>query len=311
MGSINVGGFTLEYEKNNEVVTITGCRGADSRLKVPETVVEGECSFLVNAIGKKAFLGLKGLREIQVPKSVSEIGDWAFSQCIHLSKICIPGDPSKILFGRAVFEGCERLEQVYMGDNSEEGTASLLAAVVWRLPAQYLQRDPDIGSAQWYKRWDLALMGFLHQEDIEGYSNAALCGEEDISYDGIGSVDGELLGENAAYLRGVSKNKCYLCLLRLKNDEYLSENDRADLEGYIKARSIGHKNEASWLVLKEDFKDNLDYFKLYLDIVKPDTKGFDAMLSDLKEDMAEVRAFLIKSGTKEKKEDAFFAGLML
>lgn len=311
MGSINVGGFTLDYEKKNAGVTILGCKGTDSRLKVPEAVTEGESLFPVKAIDKKAFLGLKGLREISVPGSVTEIGDWAFSQCIHLSKITIPGDPSKILFGRAVFEGCERLEQVFLGADCDEGTASLLAAVVWRLPAQYLQRDPDIGSAQWYRRFDLALMGFLHQEDIEGYSNAALCGEEDISYDGIGSVDGELLGENAAYLRGVSKNKCYLCLLRLKNDVHLSASDREFLEGYVKARSIGHKNEASWLVLKEDFKDNLDYFKLYLDIVKPDTKGFDAMLSDLKEDMAEVRAFLIKAGTKETKEDDFFAGLMI
>lgn len=311
MGTINAGGFTLEYERNLETVIITGCRGADARLTIPKEVTEGEKQYPVVELAKKAFLGLKGLREVSIPDSVNRFGDWAFAQCIHLTTVNLDGNINEKNFGRAVFDGCLRLERINLTDSEDEALPGLLAAVVGRLPAEYLQRDSEIGEPNWYLKWDMSLTGYLRQDDHEGSVNAALCGEEDISYDGIGSVDGELLGADKSYILGVCKNKAYLCFLRLANDRYLSDENRALLEDYIRNHAKGKGNGASWQSLKDDFKDKLEFFKMYLDIIGPDAGNFDAMLQDLGDDCAEVRAFLIKESLKNVKQDSFFEDLLI
>lgn len=305
-----VGGFTLIFETKDDEAVLTGYEGLDAKLEVPALVEENGKKYYVTSIDKKAFLGCKGLRKAYLPNSVKNIGDWAFSLCVHLTKFKVRGDKSQIEFGKNVFEGCERLKSIKLNDNAGK-TAYLLAALVNKLPAPLLLRDNDLGSKAWYERFDISLKAFLAQEDIEGYSDRALCGEEDISYDGIGSVDGELLGESKEYLKEVGKNKSDLCFLRLINDENLDKETGETLENYIKAHAFKTENKAAWFLLKEDYPDNIEYLKLYIDITAPNKEETDALLLDMGDSMAEAKAYLIERAGGDKKTDEFFDDLLL
>ncbi len=310
MTEVTVGGFRLQVELKDTGAEIAGFSGQDTVLSIPEKLNIGEKSYVVTKILRKAFLNCRGLREVLLPKTVESVGDWAFSQCIHLKKVTINGESLPSL-ERGVFEGSERLEEIVIPAFKDESLSRLMAAAVRRLPAEYLLRDKDIGSKDWYERWDLALFSFLARDDYEGFSDRALCGEEDISYDGIGSVDGELPGESASYLKEVGKNKCFLCMLRLMNDFYLSDKDKNRLSVYITDRTIDTKTGHSWYLCKEDYKDNQEFFEKYLDIVKPSPEMTDRMLDDLGEDMAQAKAVLIRRNVKNNKSEAFFEDLCL
>lgn len=300
------GSIKLLYETENDEVTITGFEGSDSKLDVPDEI-DGK---LVTCIAKKTFLGLRGLRKISLSKNLKRVDDWAFSQCIHLTNVEFRGSfPTQI--GRCIFEGSERIENIRVTALNDEDVDFLLAAVVKRLPGQYLMDGAEIGNPSWYSKWDLALTSFIFQSDFEGYSDRALCGEEDISYDGIGSVDGELLGESAAYVKEVGKNKSYLCLLRLRHDNYLNDSNREKLVDYVLKHAKGASNEAAWLTLKEDLKSDTEYFKLYMDIVNPDMETFNSMIADMGEELATAKAYLISLRPGKSKEDAFFDDLCL
>lgn len=310
MTEVTTGGFRLQIELTENTAEIAGFSGQDTLLSIPESLTIKEKEYPVTKILRKAFLNCRGLREVILPKSLETVGDWAFSQCIHLKKVVIEGERLPV-FERGVFEGSERLEEIVIPAYKDDSLSKLLAAAVRRLPAEYLLRDKDIGSKDWYERWDLALFSFLLRDDYEGYSDRALCGEEDISYDGIGSVDGELLGESAAYLKEVGKNKCFLCMLRLMNDYNLSEKDRNRLSVYITDRTIDTKSQHSWYLCKEDYRDNQEFFERYLDIVAPSKEMTDRMLNDLGEDMAQIKAILIRRNAGNNKSDAFFEDLSL
>lgn len=310
MIEIMAGGFRLMVELDKETMTasICGFSGQDTRLCIPATVVAGQAEYPVTSIARKAFLNCRGLREAYVPESVTAIGDWAFSQCIHLKKAVIGGLP---VFERGAFEGSERLEQIFLSNASDEGLAKLLGATVFRLPAEYLLKDSEIGKKSWYEKWDLALSSFLARDDHEGLVDHALCGEEDISYDSIGTVDGEMPGQNIQYLREVEKNKCFLCMLRLSYDSFLQESDRKRYEVYITERTIGTPSESSWLLLKEDYSDDPEIFEKYLDIVEPSSEMVDMMLANMGDSMAQVKALLIKRNASDNKTGSFFDDLSL
>ncbi|MCQ2520662.1 MAG: hypothetical protein MJ107_09050, partial [Lachnospiraceae bacterium] len=214
------------------------------------------------------------------------------------------------VLGRGVFDGCTRIETIDLLGNPEGNAARLLGALATKLPAPYLLRDEEIGSKNWFNKWDMALINFLNTDDYEGYSDRALCGEEDISYDGIGSVDGEFLGESYQYIKEVGKNKAGLALLRLLHSEHMELFVKEKLEEYIKSHSKGCALESAWLYVTEDMKDDLTEFEQYIEIVKPGEELIDMMISDLKADKAHMRAYLInhKSANFVKKDvfDDFF-----
>ena len=314
MIKVTADSFILSCEVNaaGDGVAVTGYEGAGSRLTVPATVKpeDGSGALPVTAIDKKAFLGLRGLRDITLPATVADIGDWALSQCIHLTNVTIEkgGRPT---FQRGVFEGSERIESIRLSEFDDDDMPYLLAATVKRLPAAYLLRDKDIGTAVWYDKWDLALSSFLKLDDYEGFTDRALCGEEDISYDGVGMVDGEMPGESTEYLKEVGRNKCYLCLLRLMHDNNLTDEFRAALCEYVTARAKGRGTGSAWSLFKEEFKDNKEYLELYLDTIKPTTEEIDAMLRDLGDDMATAKAYILKASSNHDKKDSFFDELSL
>ncbi|MCR4960064.1 MAG: leucine-rich repeat domain-containing protein [Lachnospiraceae bacterium] len=295
----------FEYSvKNNEAV-ITGGSDIGTSLVIPE-MLDG---VKVTAVERKAFLGIKGLRSVTVPESVNSIGDWAFAQCIHLREVSIGGAGAGKL-GKGVFEGCTRLESLHFDSNVDADSDVMAAMTVHRLEAEYLLRDPDLGTENWYRKWDLALANLLARDDMEGYSDRALCGEEDISYDGIGSVDGELPGESASYIIEQNKNKCYLCLVRLMNAGFLDKDTGTLFKKYLKRHAKGCGNESAWLTVKEDFKDNIEYLKLFIDVTEPDSDAIKDMIADAG-NLAELKAYLIGLNADNAGVEGFFDDLLL
>lgn len=314
--SINIGGFTAYFEGIDEenVITITEITGNDSRMTLPDFINQNGRELIIKRIGKKAFMGLKQLKAVSLPGTVEMLDDWSFAHCSHLKELVIrplTDENVNIDFGKGVFEGCNELSSICIGYEESDDKAMLLSAAIWRLPASYLFKDPDIGTPKWCQSWDKSLKSYLEQNNDEGYTDRVLCGEEDISYDGIASVDGELLSDGTNFVRETIMRKCYLCFLRLKASEYLEEEYRNIFIDYLNKHGKGTKGEEAWSVLKDYFGDNIEYFKLYEQSGCLQNDKIDEMLEDLGETHAEAKAFLIKHKQSSGGESAFFSDMFL
>ena len=176
----------LQYELREDGVVLTGYRGKDITLVIPE-YLEG---IPVTVIGKKAFLGAKDLQQLVLPESVTAIQDWAFACCSALRALVLP--QKKLDTGQGILKDCFRLQQIAAVSGEGDGIASiealsgpeaqssrLLAAVMGSLDAFYLFEPLEAGSPGWLERWDARMLSLLAQEDAEGFSKMLLCGEED------------------------------------------------------------------------------------------------------------------------------------
>lgn len=74
--------FFINTEKTAE---LTSYNDSSSDLKIPETVN----GYTVKAIGDYAFFG-SAVKSVTIPKTVEEIGKWAFESCDNLKKIKVP-----------------------------------------------------------------------------------------------------------------------------------------------------------------------------------------------------------------------------
>ena len=91
------------YTVNGNGITITGYKGSDKKLTVPQSI-DG---MRVVAIGREAFKGA-GFEEIILPSGLEKIDWFAFSGCAALKEITIPNSVSKIEYG--VFDGVADFE---------------------------------------------------------------------------------------------------------------------------------------------------------------------------------------------------------
>ena len=310
MGEIIVSGYKLNTEDHDDEVYITKCTSDSISLSDELTIPEKIDGKKVTGIERKAFLQQQGLRKITIPGTVAYIGDWAFSQCRQLKTFVFEeGGSVDAFIGRGIFEGSERLSDICIGYDEPDELSLLAALPVKKLPATYLIKDPSFGTKEWYKKLDMALVDYLKQDDIEGYSDRALCGEEDISYDGVGSVDGELPGESAAYLKEVGKNKASLAFTRLTNMVYITEEVEDYLSRYMMSRSKGSSSETAWYHILEDRYDDSDAIDAYLDIIKPESSTLRAMTEDVPAAKALLKAKLI--AYKKADSDDFFSDLLI
>lgn len=293
--------FVLEYDEKEK--SIVGYEDMGSVLDIQDKTD-------VETVGKKAFLGCKSLKKVFLPGSIKSLADWSFSKCNNLKSVRIDLPVMSGLFGRGVFEGCEHLKEISFKD-AHKDLSVLLAANVNRLPNEHLLRSEDLGQQGWYEKWDIALMALLNTDDAEGSINTLVCGEEDISTDGIGSVDGEMPGETDDFVKRAAKNKCYLCFLRLMHDSFLKEDKRAMFENYIRARGFGNPKDFAWVTLKEDCEGEVDYYKLYLSIVKPSKDDIKGMVADLSSSQVQAKAFLINEAAGNVNESSALDDLML
>ncbi|NLT09737.1 MAG: leucine-rich repeat protein [Ruminococcus sp.] len=96
-------GITFTYEKNEESVTITGFKGSDSVLIIPDTI-EG---LPVTEIGKNVFAGMSELTAVVIPDTVKSIGERSFSACPNLSSVTM--GKSVTGMGGYAFSACPKL----------------------------------------------------------------------------------------------------------------------------------------------------------------------------------------------------------
>ena len=64
----------------------------------------------VTSIGNHAFYGCNGLTSVEFPSNLSSIGDWAFSNCSGLTSVVLPSSITKM--GECVFYYCKNLSSV-------------------------------------------------------------------------------------------------------------------------------------------------------------------------------------------------------
>ena len=169
---------TLVYTVNHNKISIKRYRGTAENITVPDIID----AMPVTGIERKAFLSCKTLKEIQLPESVEEIGDWAFAHAESLRTIILPAVVP--VRGKELFLGCKRLKEIFFGkDNLEEnrklGLGRMMAMAVTVLHDYFLFDPQEIGSDAWVKRWDEKLLGLVRLDDLDGFEELWTCGEED------------------------------------------------------------------------------------------------------------------------------------
>lgn len=286
---------SLKYTVQDNYIILTEYRGRDISLTIPECV-DGKP---VTVIGKKAFLGAKGLQKLVLPESLMQIQDWAFAFCSNLESLTLPR--KKLDIGQGIMKDCFKLQQIIIADDEPEaeGISYLLAAVMNKLEAFYLFDPSAAGSRSWLEQWDARLMSMMEQEDTEGFSKMLLCGEED-----YGSKDNNL----DYYVEQKRRFKVRLAMLRLIYDTGLKPSVRDKLLSYLQSHKKGESSEETWKVVLEEHGDDRRYYQFLLDNGCITEENSDAILSDMGERHTEMKAFLMNErSVKSKREDAFAA----
>lgn len=300
---VDFGSYSLKYTIREEKVYITSSSGNAVTMQIPEEI-DGR---KVAGIDKKAFLSKKNLKEISLPVSLEEIGDWAFAFCRKLEKVTMPAGCHTI--GKSIFQECEKLD--WIGKSQQEGEEEdpvwnqqvgflLAAAVGTIMDTGYLLTPESVGTSEWLEKWDKKLDSILAEEDSEGYSKQILCGEED-----YGSTDLN------AFIREKRKKKVKISMLRLMNSVGISAERCKRLSTYVLGLSKGNASEESWLVLRDELFEKRGYVQLFLDLGCVNIDNVESMIQDVPVEKAELKAMLLRYKEEHLTTEDFFGGLML
>lgn len=311
---------SLTYAALDDEVYIIEYSGHDTELAIPNTIENKP----VTAIAKKAFLSNKMIRELYLPDSILEIGDYAFARCDRLKKIGIPYSDLKL--GQGVLLECSQLEQIIdvrvdtnstlyndldnnsaftvrnighdAGYNKKTLDVSyLLAATVGILDAFYLFDLTQAGSDEWFTNWDNRMKSKLEMDDSEGFSKMLLCGEEDY---GSNETDPEYF----KHMKRMSKVR--VAMLRLMHDYKLAEDVKDKLKAYLIMHIKGCKYEETWDVVREEHGDDKEYYEFLTSIGAVNESNLYGMLNDLGDRHTEMKAYLMKyNDSLNKGKDAF------
>lgn len=300
-GELDTEHGVLQYEISESGVKITGHRGRDIEVTVPEMI--DACP--VTCIGKKAFLSNKMIRQIALPGSVVQIEDWAFAYCSKLSKILIPYH--RIEIGQGIFKDCPLLEQIVDGRGQEQDAKTtdvsyLLAAVMSRLDAFYLFDFENAGKAEWIAQWDARMQSLMQMEDAEGFSKMLLCGEED-----YGSRENNL----DYYMEQRRRDKASLAMLRLMHGFGLQQPVQKELTRYLLSHVKGEPTEETWKVVLEEHGDDLRYYQFLTEIGGVHADNFQAMMEDMGAEHTEMKAYLMNYYSKIRTTEDLFADFEL
>lgn len=296
----------LQYEIRDENVILTGYRGRDIVLAIPELIEEKP----VTVVGKKTFLGAKELQQLTLPGSITAVQDWAFACCSALRILILPR--KKLAVGQGILKDCFRLQQILTVDRENLASVSpediagpeaeisrLLAAVMGSLDAFYLFEPLAAGSKSWLEQWDARMLSLMAQADEEGFSKMLLCGEED-----YGSKENNL----DYYIGQRRRFKVRLAMLRLMNGIGLAPDTKEELLSYLRAHTKGGSSEETWKVVLEEHGDERAYYQFLLDNGCIHDGNFGAVLEDMGERHTEMKAFLMNARSAQPKmEDAFAA----
>lgn len=293
-----------EYKKGLEVVSY---KGADIYLALPETEKP------IISIGKKALLSCKSLRQVCLPDTIEEVGDWAFAYCDELREVRIP--EKSLRFGKGIFRECGKLRLVTV-EGKPRDIGGLLAASVTLLDAPYLFTPLRCGDEDWLRQWDARMLQILRTADKEGYSKMVLCGEED-----YGSKENNL----DYFLNQKRKSKVRIAYMRLLNPLGLQDEVKEELENYLRAHTAGSRyiggtsvgkeeaavSDETWQVLREEHGEDSEYYKLFTEIGCLTEENFDGILSQAGENCPEMKAWFLRYKEENIGYTDFFADLML
>ena len=247
-----------------------------SQVEIPEKI-EG---MTVTGIGKKAFLGADGIRQIRIASCVRTIDNWAFAHCKHLETLIIMNEKPEL--GRGVLDDSNAVKNICIGSEQKSAYSRLLASAIVFMDAQYLMLQNNVNKEDWFSGYDISLTSFINQDDDEGYTAMVLCGEEDI------------LKNPVQYRSDKRKSKAYLCMLRLRNNDMLDELHEKLYKDYVINHSKGCRHDDAWQALLERFSDEIEYYKLFTELGAVNKDNIDDMLLDMQEGHAEAKAFLMK-----------------
>ncbi len=309
---IQVKGGSMSFQIQRDKVCITDVHVEKERVEIPALIQE----YPIVSIGKKAFLGQKMLREVVIPDSIEEIGEWAFAHCSNLNFVHIPA--KEISFGKGAFKDCVSLKEFVLSKeetvsdgeggrlssggvgnpNTSAQIGALLAAVPVLLDAPYLLSPTEAGELNWLEKWDARLLALLEKPDREGYSKQVLCGEEDL----MASID--------VYLAERRRQKAFLCYVRLQYDLGLSGELKEVLQKRLKEHTKGCESEAAWEILLEQEATG-ELLQIFADAGCITEENFEDLLSDLPGEDAEKRAWLLRYRDAHMQKNDFFDEMVL
>lgn len=108
----------LQYDfTSEETVSVTGIANPTGDIVIPDKVKYLNNSYIVNAIGDRAFYEKDHITSVLMPNTIITIGKEAFDHCRGLSSIIIPN--SVISIGEDAFFGCDGLKEVILGESVE------------------------------------------------------------------------------------------------------------------------------------------------------------------------------------------------
>ncbi len=299
------GGALYHYIISEKSVAIIGYEGNKIELVIPKAIDD----LPVTAIEKKAFFNVSGLYRIYLPNTLESIGDWAFAHCRDLEEIYL--SRKEYVLGKSLFMECAALKRICLTEkengNAREdevcrGFGSLLSSTCGVLDAPYLFQTTKVDDAEWLALWDARMLTILHGDDMEGYTRLLLCGEED-----YGSRENNL----EYFLEEKRKRKVRVAFLRLLYDKGLEEANRKELTGYLVSHTKGCESEETWLVLKEEHGEDMEYISLFADLECLTTDNFDDILLDLGAEHPQMKAFLMKYKEEHLEKSDFFGKLSL
>ncbi len=294
---IETDGYKLICEETEGGLIITSYEGSGA-------ILDLSGNNRIIGIDKKAFLCCRALKKVFLPGSIKHIGEWSFSKCDNLHTVRISGTVRGQIFDKGVFDGCESLKEIIFED-SDIDQSILLAASVSGMNKEHLLRADDIGDEFWYERWDISLLSLIHSDEVIGGNGAPMGGEEDISYDGVSSVDGEMPGPQKNHVKSINKNKCILCYMRLMHNKFLSSDSENKIRTYLRDRAYGKEDDMAWITLKEDYIQSPERLNIYLSTVNPDRTTIIRMIDDVGSDSVQLKAALIDaSGATDSRVSA-------
>ena len=293
---LEIAGGSLCYIPEESGIRITQLKGLVSEVVVPEEV-EG---LPVTGIGKKCFMGKRSLMKVILPDTVQSIGDFCFAGDTALCHVSLPGRP--LSFGKTPFLNCTNLKQIAIRqrDGRPEAPGGLLALAAVDFGSYYLLDTMEAGSDEWFRKWDARLLMELHTPDMEGHTNAVLCGEED--YESTSP-------EGFVHAKRILKAKH--CLCRLLFSEKLEKSVRQELETYLREHTKGAESEEAWQVILGEYGDEKAYYSLFAETGCVTADNLDGILADIGEDHPEMKAYFLRYKGEKLGEEDFFAGLEL
>lgn len=120
--TINVNGVEYTQISSTEVSVSGSDEALSGAVVIPEKVQEAGKSFSVTAIDDRAFENRGAITSVSVPKTVSAIGNDAFSFCSSLTEVVLADGPANLALGyipnlNAGLFADTRLEKLYLGRN--------------------------------------------------------------------------------------------------------------------------------------------------------------------------------------------------